>query len=132
MEGGASFKPGSRRCQFGSPGCPVGEVDLCSCPVESVSSDSDRPDDPAGGWLPGERELDQGQSGDPSEEKPIRKEWRVTVRLRHGQYEQLSVAAELYGVRPTTMARMLINRGANAIVNAYRRDELGFGRTREG
>ena len=50
-----------------------------------------------------------------------RKEWRVTVRMTPDLHAQLIRAAQLYGVPPTTLARMLINRGARAIVEEERR-----------
>jgi hypothetical protein len=39
------------------------------------------------------------------------------IRLRHSDYEQLACAAELYGVAPSTLARMLVGRGARAILD---------------
>jgi hypothetical protein len=56
-----------------------------------------------------------------------RKEWRVTVRMTPMQYERLGEAARLYGVRPTTLARMLIKRGATAILDEERRDRYLHG-----
>jgi hypothetical protein len=85
-----------------------------------------RRQDPAGGWLPGAEQLDTGEES-VTKAQPARREWKLTVRLRASQHEQLAAASQLYGVRPTTLARMLINRGASAIVNSYRRDELGLG-----
>ena len=46
-----------------------------------------------------------------------RKDARVTVRMTSQQFSRLERAAELNGVAPTTMARMLINRGARSIVD---------------
>ena len=48
---------------------------------------------------------------------------QVGVRLTPSDYELLIQAAELYGVAPSTLARMLVRRGAQAIV--AREDELG-------
>ena len=56
-----------------------------------------------------------------------RKDWRVTVRLTPGLYDQLLTAAALYGTTPTTLARMLINRGARAIVREERRADRLLG-----
>jgi hypothetical protein len=41
----------------------------------------------------------------------------VGVKLRPVDYELLAQAAVLYGVAPSTLARMLIRRGAQAIMN---------------
>ncbi|MGH2963854.1 MAG: hypothetical protein ACRDMH_00520 [Solirubrobacterales bacterium] len=41
---------------------------------------------------------------------------QVGVRLTPPDYELLTQAAELYGVAPSTLARMLVRRGAQAIV----------------
>jgi hypothetical protein len=47
----------------------------------------------------------------------------VGVRLRPRDFERLGRAADLYGVRRTTLARMMIIRGVNAILEAeLRRD----------
>jgi uncharacterized protein (DUF1778 family) len=59
----------------------------------------------------------------PLGKRPERKTQRLGIRLKHSQYSMLKSAAELYGVRPTTMARMLINRGAQAVVRSYLRGE---------
>ena len=48
---------------------------------------------------------------------------QVGVRLTPSDYELLIQAAELYGVAPSTLARMLVRRGAQAIV--AREDEPG-------
>jgi hypothetical protein len=40
------------------------------------------------------------------------------LRLRPRHYERLRRAASLYGVRPTTLARMMVVRGVNAILDA--------------
>jgi hypothetical protein len=78
---------------------------------------------PAGGWLPGTTLAEEAQT----ERQQQRKVYRVGIRLSWSQHSKLENAAKLYGVAPTTLARMLINRGAEAIVNSYRREELlGF------
>lgn len=46
----------------------------------------------------------------------------MTVRMTPTQYELLGEAAKLYGVPPTTLARMLIKRGVSAILDEERRD----------
>ena len=48
---------------------------------------------------------------------------QVGVRLRQSDFHRLSRAAEIYGVRPTTMARMMILRGVKAILDAELRDK---------
>jgi hypothetical protein len=80
--------------------------------------------DPRGGWLPGE-ELAEGR--DPAR-RPKLAYRQVGVKLSWSQYRELRHAAELYGVTPTTLARMLINRGARSILESDRRDAVRFAR----
>lgn len=49
---------------------------------------------------------------------------QVGVRLRPAQWNRLLLVARWAGIRPTTMARTLINRGARAIID----EELRFRR----
>jgi hypothetical protein len=42
---------------------------------------------------------------------------QVGIRLKSFDYELLARAAELYGVAPSTLARMLVRRGARAILD---------------
>jgi hypothetical protein len=42
----------------------------------------------------------------------------VNVRLTRLGYEALAKAARTYGLRPTTLARLLIHRGAIAVLEA--------------
>jgi len=84
--------------------------------------------DPASGWLeaddfetppPGPRE--------PSEDRDRRRRIytrQVCIRLAPEGFAELSRAAELYGVAPTTMARMLVTRGAKSILDSRRRYDL--------
>jgi hypothetical protein len=44
---------------------------------------------------------------------PVR---QVGIKLRPVDYESLARAAFLYGVRPSTLARMLVNRGVRAVL----------------
>ena len=74
--------------------------------------------DPESGWMPDE-ELVAAAAGSDSLDGS-RKEWQVNVRLDYAQYAALGAAASLYGARPTTFARMLINRGAQATLAAHR------------
>ena len=76
--------------------------------------------DPPGGWMPGD-ELAESD-GFPRLLQPNYRQ--VGVRLKWPQYGDLEHAARLYGLTPTTLARALINRGARAILDAYRREEL--------
>lgn len=40
------------------------------------------------------------------------------------QHAELSAAADLYGVAPGTMARILVRRGARAVLDHHRRYDL--------
>jgi hypothetical protein len=51
----------------------------------------------------------------------------VGVRLRPAQWNRLLLVARWSGVRPTTMARILINRGAQAIIDEELRYRREFG-----
>jgi hypothetical protein len=72
-------------------------------------------------WMPGPDELDRdpepGDDTDFGTDGPEREytSRQLGVRLRPKHFERLLEAARLYGVRPTTMARMMIIRGINAI-----------------
>jgi hypothetical protein len=73
-------------------------------------------------WLPGPDSFDQ-ESGPTDRETGFSRDWRrgnpqVSVRLRPLDFESLRRAAELYGVRPTTLARMMVIRGVRAILDA--------------
>jgi hypothetical protein len=81
-------------------------------------------------WLPGADELDEerGRLAD-AETRFNRDAWggrgnpQVSIRLRPFDFRRLRQAAELYGVRPTTLARMMVIRGVKAILDAeLRRD----------
>jgi hypothetical protein len=48
---------------------------------------------------------------------------QVGVKLRPVDYDLLTEAARLYGVAPSTLARMLVRRGAQAIIDRERPDE---------
>ena len=80
-----------------------------------------------GTWMPGPEDLDRDREpGDdtgfgvdgPTREYASR---QLGVRLRPEQFERLLEAARLYGVRPTTLARMMIVRGTKAIQEAETR-----------
>ncbi len=76
-------------------------------------------------WLPGENELDQEPGLLPDSETRFSRDAyggrgnpQVSVRLRPSDFERLRRAADLYGVRPTTLARMMVIRGIRAILDA--------------
>jgi hypothetical protein len=87
-------------------------------------------------WLPGEDDLDQENALADQETKFSGDGWRgrgnpqVGVRLRPSDFERLSRAAEIYGVRRTTFARMMIIRGVNAVLDAELRRDGEFLRER--
>jgi hypothetical protein len=77
-----------------------------------------------GVWLPGSEDLDPDP--DPRDDTefgadgPVREytSRQLGLRLRPKQFDRLLEVARLYGVRPTTMARMMVVRGINAIHDA--------------
>ncbi len=74
-------------------------------------------------WLPGSDELDQEPLSPDVETGFSRDRWRrgnpqVSVRPRPLDFDRLRRAAQFYGVRPTTFARMMVIRGVNAILEA--------------
>jgi hypothetical protein len=77
-----------------------------------------------GTWMPGPEDLDRDpEPGDETEfgtDGPKREytSRQLGIRLRPKHFERLLEAARLYGVRRTTMARMMIMRGTNAIYDA--------------
>ena len=52
---------------------------------------------------------------------------QVCIRLSVGQFSDLEHAAELYGVAKGTMARVLVRRGARAVVEHHQRYDLEQG-----
>jgi hypothetical protein len=64
------------------------------------------PDFPGGDEIVGSGELARRQAA-------VR---QVGVKLKPVDYDLLAQAAELYGVAPSTLARMLVRRGAQAII----------------
>ncbi len=83
-----------------------------------VRRSSDEDIDPRGGWMPDEALEDAAMGSDGLE--PHRREWQVNIRLDYDRYAELRAAADVYGTRPTTLARMLVNRGARAVMAAHR------------
>ena len=47
---------------------------------------------------------------------------QVNVRLTQLGYDALCEAARIYGLRPTTLARLLIHRGAHAVLDALQEE----------
>jgi hypothetical protein len=80
-----------------------------------------------GTWMPGPEDLDRdsepGDNTDFGTDGPERDytSRQLGIRLRPKHWERLLDAARMYGVRPTTMARMMIVRGTNAIYDAEMR-----------
>jgi hypothetical protein len=57
----------------------------------------------------------------PQPQSPERKRVRqLGLKLAIEDYDQLAAAAEAYGVTPTTLARMLVRRGARAMLRVDR------------
>lgn len=87
-------------------------------------------------WLPGSEDLDQEPVLADQETRFSRDAWggrgnpQVSVRLRPMDFDRLRRAAELYGVRPTTLARMMVIRGIRAILDAELRRSGEFLRER--
>ena len=57
---------------------------------------------------------------------PAQRDRQVNVRLDPARYATLKAAADVYGTTPTALARMLLNRGATAILNAHRAEMAAF------
>lgn len=83
--------------------------------------------DPASGWI---EDLDlygdhDGPETREDQDRRVRMLTRqVGVRLSGSQYAELEGAASLYGVAPGTMARILVRRGARAVLDHHRRYDL--------
>lgn len=83
-------------------------------------------------WLPSEDEFDEETYKSPDEETRFSRDGlqrgnpQVSVRLRPRDFERLRRAADLYGVRPTTFARMMVIRGIGAILEAELRRKGEF------
>ncbi len=86
-----------------------------------------RETEPASGWIEdvdlyGDRH-DSDTLEDQDRRAPIYTR-QVCVRLSGSQHSELSAAAGLYGVAPGTMARILVRRGARAVLDHHRRYDL--------
>ena len=86
--------------------------------------------DPRSGWLVA-GDFETPVAGDEPDEGRDRRRRiftrQVGIRLSPDQYGELSRAADLYGVAPGTMARMLVKRGSRAVLDARRRYDLEQG-----
>jgi hypothetical protein len=77
-----------------------------------------------GTWMPDSEHLDRDELPPDRETRFSRDSWggrgnpQVSVRLRPRDFERLRHAADLYGVRPTTFARMMVIRGVGAVIEA--------------
>jgi hypothetical protein len=78
-------------------------------------------------YIPSEEELLEDEDTNRRIEARIRATHQVSVRLRPDQWERLLRVAEWSGVPPTTMARILINRGAKAIIDEDLRQWRRYG-----
>ena len=96
---------------------PQGEFDAWGFPIAPRAARNAELDPPRG-WMPEASEL--ASVGGSDSRDAGRKQRQVNVRLEMREYRALQAAAELYGARPTTFARMLINRGAQATLAAHR------------
>jgi hypothetical protein len=72
--------------------------------------------EPSGGWVP---ETAVESALEVRGLKPGRREWQVNMRFNREQYAVLRKAADLFGATPTALARLLVNRGADAVVKAH-------------
>jgi hypothetical protein len=87
-------------------------------------------------WLPGSDDLDKEEALADAETRFSRDAWggrgnpQVSIRLRPRDFERLGQAADLYGVRRTTLARMMVIRGITAILDSELRREGEFLRER--
>jgi hypothetical protein len=89
------------------------------------------PTAPASGWIEDEDLYgDHRDRPEISEDRDRRRRVftrQVCVRLSFGQFGELDEAAEIYGVARSTMARILVRRGARAVVEHHRRYDLEQG-----
>ena len=96
-------------------------------------SRSDAP--PPGGWLPprqamieeGGELLSEGRLSDAlgGDFGPRPGSHQIGLRLRWDRWRKLQEAAEICGCPPTTLAKILVARGAAAIVEEWQRDQVG-------
>lgn len=86
---------------------------------------------PASGWLEDEDFVSDHRDPEETREDQDRRRRvysrQVCVRLGQGQFGELERAADLYGVATSTMARLLVRRGARAVLDHHRRYDLEQG-----
>lgn len=78
--------------------------------------------EPRDGWLPDAALADVAGNADAVRRNP--RDRQVNIRLDYVRYGALVRAGDLYGVAPTTLARVLVNRGVEAVLNAYRAERI--------
>jgi hypothetical protein len=78
-------------------------------------------------FLPSEEEMMRELESERGERSHEPHSEQVGVRLQQAQWKRLLLVAKWNGVRPTTMARILINRGARAIIDEERRHRRDLG-----
>ncbi len=84
--------------------------------------------DPASGWIEDvdfySDERDRPEVKEDQDRRVVTFTRQVCVRLSAAQHAELTDAAGLYGVAPGTMARILVRRGARAVLDHHRRYDL--------
>ena len=86
--------------------------------------------DPASGWLEYDAfEIEEGveEVREDQDRRLPTYTRQVCIRLSHAHYDDLEHAADIYGVAPGTMGRMLVRRGARAVLYAHRSYDLEQG-----
>jgi hypothetical protein len=78
--------------------------------------------EPRDGWMPDSALA--GVAGSAAVAPASPKSRQVNIRLDSERYGALKRAGDLYGVTPTTLARVLVNRGVEALLNAYRAEQM--------
>jgi hypothetical protein len=101
-----------RRLGFGSHQEFLDGLERNQAKLDQWFPSARRRSDPPAASVPG-REI--GEVG-VVKRAPVR---QVGIKLRPADYEALASAALLYGLRPTTMARLLVNRGVRAALESH-------------
>lgn len=94
----------------------------------------DQPDsklEPASGWIEDvdlfADDRDRPETKEDQDRRPRTFSRQVCVRLSSAQCSELEEAADLYGVAPGTMGRILVRRGSRAVLDHRRRYDLEQG-----
>jgi hypothetical protein len=89
-----------------------------------ILTDKPRPPmpEPRDGWMPDSALA--GVAGSAAVAPASPKSRQVNIRLDSERYGALKRAGDLYGLAPTTLARVLVNRGVEALLNAYRAERI--------